>query len=121
MTYPSLACSAMIEAGFGGAVTGIDVTAAPAAHGTTFRDCRHLSRPGMVSSAGSAVSSALRDRNARLLNVAAAELVRPARESVGNRWSGGLTPFDDEQTLAQLEHRVEDRRLDASAGRAAQG
>ncbi len=106
-TYSSPACCAVIERQLKDAVTGLDVMAVPKAHEAMVRSCRNLGRPGIVSSAISAVDIALWDCKARLLDVAVADLIGRAQDNVAVYGSGGFTTYDDARSTSQLEHWVE--------------
>jgi L-alanine-DL-glutamate epimerase-like enolase superfamily enzyme len=68
------------------------------------RACRNLGRPGVVSSAISAVDIAMWDCKARLMGVALADLFGRSTEGIALYGSGGFTTYDDDTARAQLEH-----------------
>ncbi len=70
------------------------------------RACRNLGRPGVVSSAISAVDVALWDLKAKVLGLPLCQLFGKCRESAPIYGSGGFTTYSDETTTAQLEQWV---------------
>jgi L-alanine-DL-glutamate epimerase-like enolase superfamily enzyme len=107
-TYSSDAARALIESELGQAVCGRSALAVPAAHEAMVRACRNLGRPGVVSSAISAVDIALWDCKAKLLNVSLADLFGRANEGVALYGSGGFTTYDEPTARAQLEKWTRD-------------
>ena len=102
-SYTSGAGCSVIEAELRRAVCGRSVLDVPASHEAMVRACRNLGRPGVVSSAISAVDIALWDCKARLVGVALADLIGRATEGVALYGSGGFTTYDDASARAQLE------------------
>ena len=102
-TYSSDAGRAIIDHELRRAVCGRSALAVPAAHEAMVRSCRNLGRPGVVSSAISAVDIALWDCKAKLLHTSLADLFGRASEGVDLYGSGGFTTYDDVVARAQLE------------------
>jgi L-alanine-DL-glutamate epimerase-like enolase superfamily enzyme len=107
-SYTSDGGRSVIEGELRRAVCGHDALDVPAAHEAMVRACRNLGRPGIVSSAISAVDIALWDCKARILGVALADLFGRATEGVDLYGSGGFTTYDDATARAQLEHWTAD-------------
>jgi L-alanine-DL-glutamate epimerase-like enolase superfamily enzyme len=107
-SYTSDACRSIIEGELRRAVCGHSVLDVPAAHEAMVRACRNLGRPGVVSSAISAVDIALWDCKARVMGVALADLFGRSTEGVALYGSGGFTTYDDATARAQLEHWTAD-------------
>ncbi|MEO9180540.1 MAG: mandelate racemase, partial [Acidimicrobiales bacterium] len=72
------------------------------------RACRNLGRPGVVSSAISAVDIALWDLKARLLSLPLASLFGQVRAQAPIYGSGGFTTYDEPQARGQLEKWVDE-------------
>lgn len=102
-SYTSEASRSVIDGELRRAVCGRNVLDVPASHEAMVRACRNLGRPGIVSSAISAVDIALWDLKARLLGVALADLIGRATEGVALYGSGGFTTYDDATARRQLE------------------
>ncbi len=107
-SYTSDAARSIIDGLLQRAVCGRSVLDVPASHEAMVRACRNLGRPGVVSSAISAVDIALWDCKARLTDVALADLFGRATEGVTLYGSGGFTTYDDATTRAQLERWTND-------------
>lgn len=71
------------------------------------RAVRNLGRPGIASTAISAVDCALWDLKARLLDVPLVTLLGQAHDAVPVYGSGGFTSYDEDQTRQQLAGWVE--------------
>jgi L-alanine-DL-glutamate epimerase-like enolase superfamily enzyme len=107
-TYTSEGGRAVIDGVLRRAVCGRSAFDVPASHEAMVRACRNLGRPGVVSSAISAVDIALWDCKARLLGVALADLFGRATEGVPIYGSGGFTTYDEVTARAQLERWTEE-------------
>lgn len=107
-TYASAGCVPVIERQLTEAVMGTNVFDIPRAHLAMVRSCRNLGRPGVVSSAISAVDIALWDLKAQLLGVSLSELFGRCRDVAPLYGSGGFTTYNDERTREQLDHWVND-------------
>jgi L-alanine-DL-glutamate epimerase-like enolase superfamily enzyme len=75
------------------------------------RAVRNIGRPGVASTAISAVDIALWDLKARLLGISLPQLLGRARDSVPVYGSGGFTSYDAQQTRSQLTGWVEKDRI----------
>jgi len=107
-TYAGAGCEAVVTGQLRGAVVGTPLTDVPAMSDAMIRACRNLGRPGIVSSAISAVDTALWDLKARVLRLPLCRLFGKCRESAPIYGSGGFTTYSDERTTAQLEQWVGD-------------
>jgi L-alanine-DL-glutamate epimerase-like enolase superfamily enzyme len=107
-TYASPGCESVVTAQLRGAVVGSAVGDVPAMSSAMIRACRNLGRPGIVSSAISAVDVALWDLKAKVLGLPLCELFGKCRQSAPIYGSGGFTTYSDETTRGQLEQWVGD-------------
>jgi L-alanine-DL-glutamate epimerase-like enolase superfamily enzyme len=105
-TYGARGCQPIISDTLGEVIKGLDVRDIPAAHEAMVRSIRNQGRPGVVSSAISAVDIALWDCKARLLGVSLVSLIGRCRASAPIYGSGGFTTYSDATTAAQLERWV---------------
>jgi L-alanine-DL-glutamate epimerase-like enolase superfamily enzyme len=105
-TYAGAGCGPVVTSQLRGAVVGTPLTDVPAMSDSMIRACRNLGRPGVVSSAISAVDMALWDLKARVLGLPLCRLFGKCRESAPIYGSGGFTTYSDETTAAQLEQWV---------------
>jgi L-alanine-DL-glutamate epimerase-like enolase superfamily enzyme len=101
-TYADAAAADVVEDLLASAVVGTDALAIPTALEQMLRVIRNHGRPGLVACAISALDTALWDLKARMLGVALADLLGPARTEVPVYASGGFTS----RTLVQLEREV---------------
>lgn len=83
-------------------VVGRDAMEVPGAWEAMRHRTRNIGRPGLVSTALSAVDTALWDLKARLLDVALVTLLGAVREGVPLYGSGGFTSYPDERLREQL-------------------
>ena len=90
------------------AVCGRDVMATAAAYDAMVHAVRNVGRPGLASSAISAVDVAIWDLKAKLLDVSLAALLGPARDRVAAYGSGGFTSYDERRLRDQLARWVRD-------------
>src|SRR5262249_39354126 len=74
-----------------------DAMGVPGAHAAMVAAIRNLGRPGIASTAISAVDAALWDLKAKLLDVALVTLLGAVRESAPDYGSGGFTSYAPEQ------------------------
>lgn len=83
------------------------------------RAIRNHGRPGLVSTALSAVDTALWDLKARVLGIPLVDLLGRVRDSVAVYGSGGFTSYDMERLTSQLAGWVDDgmRRVKMKVGR----
>jgi len=107
-TYASAACATLIDGELREVVEGSDALDVVATQEAMVRACRNLGRPGVVSSAVSAVDVALWDLKARLWGVGLPELLGRCRPAAPLYGSGGFTTYADDVTAAQLEQWVGD-------------
>jgi len=106
-TYGSRASQVVVETELVKAVDGSDPMDVPGASESMIRACRNLGRPGVVSSAISAVDIALWDLKAKLLGLPLVQLFGRCRERVPVYGSGGFTAYADEVTSEQLRGWVD--------------
>jgi L-alanine-DL-glutamate epimerase-like enolase superfamily enzyme len=85
-------------------VAGKNAFEIPGIHHALDVFCRNWGRPGLASTAISAIDIALWDLKARLLDRPLAELLGKARDSIPGYGSGGFTSYTDAQLLEQLTH-----------------
>ena len=100
--YADASAAHVIEGTLAGVVVGRDAMAVPGAWLAMVRSVRNIGRPGIASSAISAVDVALWDLKARLLGVSLAALLGPVRDGVPLYGSGGFTSYDIEHLERQL-------------------
>lgn len=105
-TYSTPAAADVVEQQLAGVVTGREALDVPGAAAAMAHDVRNAGRPGLVSTAISAVDCALWDLKARLLDVALCSLLGRVREVVPVYGSGGFTTYDEQQLRDQLRHWV---------------
>ena len=74
----------------------------PALHADLDREVRNWGRPGLVSTAISAIDSALWDLQARLLDVPLVNLLGRVRDQIPAYGSGGFTSYSEKQLIDQL-------------------
>ena len=74
----------------------------PALHAELDREVRNWGRPGLVSTAISAIDSCLWDLQARLLNVPLVNLLGKVRDEIPAYGSGGFISYNEKQLLDQL-------------------
>jgi len=101
--YTSEAAARIVETELAGTVEGSDPLDVPGIWEAMRHEVRNLGRPGIVSSAVSAVDTALWDLKARLLNLPLASLLGRLRERVPVYGSGGFTSLSVSELQSQLE------------------
>lgn len=101
-TYADQATAEVIRRLLADTVHGADAMSPPAAYMEMWRSIRNLGRPGICSTAISAVDCALWDLKARLLKVPLVTLLGQAREGAPIYGSGGFTSYSDQQLADQL-------------------
>ena len=106
-TYADSATAAVVDGVLAKTVVGRDAMAIAECRMAMLNSIRNLGRPGVVSTAISAVDSALWDLKARLLRVPLVKLLGAARESVPIYGSGGFTSYPVKQLQEQLAGWVE--------------
>ncbi len=102
-SYTAAPAAQLINGWLADAVIGTDVMATGATWSSMVDAVRNLGRPGMASSAISAVDIALWDLKGRLLDVSVADLLGRAHDRVPVYGSGGFTSFDDDQLRRPAE------------------
>jgi L-alanine-DL-glutamate epimerase-like enolase superfamily enzyme len=105
-TYGAAACKPLIDDKLAPVVTGSPVADVPGAAQAMIRATRNEGRPGVVSSAISAVETALWDLKGRLLGLPVCRLLGLARDAVPVYGSGGFTTYSDQQAEEQLQRWV---------------
>ncbi len=106
-TYSDAATAAVIEGVLEPVVKNMDALSPPAAYMAMWRRVRNLGRPGLCSTAVSAVDCALWDLKAKLLDVPLVMLLGQVREGATIYGSGGFTSYSDQQLADQLSGWVE--------------
>jgi L-alanine-DL-glutamate epimerase-like enolase superfamily enzyme len=101
-TYADHATAALVGDTLAEAVTGTDALAPTSAYYSMWRRIRNLGRPGICSTAISAVDCALWDLKARLLDLPLVKLLGQVREGAPLYGSGGFTSYSDRQLADQL-------------------
>ena len=105
-TYAASAAKTVVDETLSELLVDGDGFAVAGLHEEMVRQCRNFGRPGVVSSAISAVDIALWDLKARLLELSLADLFGRCRSAVPVYGSGGFTTYDDNVLVAQLEHWI---------------
>jgi L-alanine-DL-glutamate epimerase-like enolase superfamily enzyme len=103
VTYGAAAAGPLIDETLAGQVIGRSALDVTGAYHAMHRAVRNVGRPGVASTAISAVDLALWDLKARLLGVRLARLLGTVRDAVPVYGSGGFTSYDDGQLVAQLD------------------
>ena len=101
-TYAANATATLIHDLLVSVVTGMDALSPGAAYIAMWRAVRNLGRPGIASTAISAVDCALWDLKARLLQVPLTTLLGQVRTGAAIYGSGGFTSYSDQQLASQL-------------------
>lgn len=105
-TYATAATAAVIQDLLAPVVVGIDALSIPAASARMIAAVRNQGVPGISACAISAVDVALWDLKARLLGVALADLLGPARTRVPLYASGGFTSSSPSVLAAEIASYV---------------
>jgi len=118
-SYIDAAAAGVVTSLLAPALLGREAMAIPGARAAMLRAVRNHGRPGLVACALSAVDVALWDLKAKLLDVALATLLGPAREAVEVYASGGFTSEDLDELSEELAGYVEagHRRVKLKIGR----
>ncbi len=106
-SYASPAAGDLVRDTLAGQVIGMDAEDTGAAWDKMFSAVRNIGRPGVSSSAISAVDIALWDLKARLAGKALFELLGPHRCAVPIYGSGGFTSYTEKELIDQLAGWVE--------------
>lgn len=101
-TYSHRAAATLVKGLLARVVHGGDALDVPGRCRDMIHEVRNLGRPGLASSAISAVDNSLWDLKARLLGLPLAKLFGNVRESVPVYGSGGFTSYDEGQLRRQL-------------------
>lgn len=101
-TYAAPAAANVVQDTLSDVVVGSDPMATGATWAEMVHAIRNQGRPGVVSSAISAVDIALWDLKAKILGLSVADLIGRAHDSVPIYGSGGFTSFSDAQLAEQL-------------------
>ncbi len=105
-TYADRSAAVLIHDRFVALLHGHDAFAIPACWDTMVRAARNLGRPGIASTAVSAVDTALWDWKAKYLRLPLSALLGKAHDSVLAYGSGGFTSFTQTQLEQQLREWV---------------
>lgn len=101
-SYAASAAARLIADVLADAVLGEGVLDTGRHRNAMVRAVRNIGRPGLASTAISAVDVALWDLKSRLLGLSLADLLGRCRDEVPAYGSGGFTSYDDTQLAAQL-------------------
>ncbi len=107
-SYTGAAAKTLIDDTLGEVVVGRCAMDVPGTFEAMVRQVRNLGRPGLVSTAISAVDIALWDLKAKLLDLPLCRLIGTVHARVPVYGSGGFTSYDEQQTRDQLAHWVHD-------------
>ena len=110
-TYAAAAARGVITDVLADSVAGRSAMDVPGAAEAMARAVRNIGRPGVASTAISAVDMALWDLKARLLGISLPRLLGQARDGVPIYGSGGFTTYDERQTREQLAGWAEKDRI----------
>jgi len=118
-TYAHEATARLIQKTLSDVLMRADPMAINSLYMQMWKRVRNLGRPGICSTAISAVDCALWDLKARLLNVPLVTLLGQVHQSVPVYGSGGFTSYSDRQLAAQFSGWVEQgiRRVKMKVGR----
>ncbi len=100
--YTAPAAAAFVTGKLAEVVRGMDALSPPGAWHAMRHEVRNVGRPGLVSSALSAVDVALWDLKARLLGVPLVTLLGRVHEGVPAYGSGGFTSYGPDKVAEQL-------------------
>jgi L-alanine-DL-glutamate epimerase-like enolase superfamily enzyme len=106
-TYAGASTAKLIQGVLAEVVKGTDPTAVTATYMALWERVRNLGRPGVCSTAISAVDCALWDLKAKLLKVPLVTLLGQVRAGAPVYGSGGFTSYSDKQLADQLSGWVE--------------
>jgi L-alanine-DL-glutamate epimerase-like enolase superfamily enzyme len=101
-TYAGKSAAQLVKDELSQAVEGMDALSPQAAYMAMWRRIRNEGRPGICSTAISAVDCALWDLKARLCGLPLVTLLGQVHEGVPVYGSGGFTSYSDEQISNQL-------------------
>jgi L-alanine-DL-glutamate epimerase-like enolase superfamily enzyme len=100
-TYGPRACATLIDV-LRDDVVGRDALDVPAAWGAMVAAIRNVGRPGVASTAISAIDTALWDLKAKVLGLSVARLLGTVRDAAPVYGSGGFTTYSDERLREQF-------------------
>lgn len=106
-TYADASAARLIHSVLSEVVKGSDAMSPTATCLAMWRRIRNLGRPGICSTAISAVDCALWDLKAKLLGLPLVTLLGQARQGAALYGSGGFTSYSDKQLIQQLTGWVE--------------
>ena len=101
-TYADTSAATLIQRRFTKLLRGVEAMDVGAAWSKMVHDVRNVGRPGVASTAISAVDNALWDLKAKLLRVPLVGLLGKVRDAVPVYGSGGFTSYSVEQLKKQL-------------------
>jgi len=101
-TYAGLAAATLIRESLVEIVVGSNAMSVTSSYMQMWRKVRNMGRPGVCSTAISALDCALWDLKARLLNLPLTTLLGQVHEAVPIYGSGGFTSYSDQQLAKQL-------------------
>lgn len=107
-TYAGASAAKLIHSVLSEVVKGSDSMAVTDTYLEMWKRIRNLGRPGICSTAISAVDCALWDLKARLLNLPLVRLLGQVRAGAPVYGSGGFTSYSDQQLAQQLAGWVEE-------------
>lgn len=107
-TYSDLSAATLIRHRFAELVVGSNALDIEAVWSSLVRSVRNVGRPGIASTAISAVDNALWDLKARMLDVPLVKLLGQVRSSVPVYGSGGFTSYSIAQLRQQLSGWAEE-------------
>lgn len=100
-TYGSAAVVELVREQLGPGLVGRDALAIEACWGAMVREVRNVGRPGIASTAISAVDVALWDLKAKLLDLPLVALLGPVRKAAPVYGSGGFTSYGERELIDQ--------------------
>jgi L-alanine-DL-glutamate epimerase-like enolase superfamily enzyme len=107
-TYANEAAAALVHSVLEEAIIGADAFSPQAIYFAMWRKVRNLGRPGLCSTAISAVDCAIWDLKARILGLPLVSLLGQVRRGATVYGSGGFTSYSDEQLARQLSGWIDE-------------
>ena len=101
-TYADVAAAKLIQSKLAKLIEGQDAMSPPSLYMKMWHEIRNLGRPGIVSTAISAVDCALWDLKAKLLGLPLVTLLGQVHDGVPIYGSGGFTSYTNDQLANQL-------------------
>jgi len=105
-SYADASAGMLINSLLAKILIGLNAMSIPEAHGVMVREVRNMGRPGIASTAISAVDNALWDLKAKLMELSLVDLLGAARASAEIYGSGGFTSYSDEKLRDQFAEWV---------------